>query len=193
MTALIEKGKYLVKGTVIANLRSYVDARMYDGYYLEIARKIEFGSGNLIVKSSWYDGEKSLLIFMQAAKDLGISLKELTVEFARHNLETDLKGVYKFFMRLGGAERVLASSSQMVKAYTNYHVYDTLENAKGIHIAKSTCPEHLAEFTMHINEGSIKGVLNTCHQPMKNFELIDQVVFEKDGESLSSTNFKVTY
>ncbi len=193
MTASETRSKFKIKGTAILGLKVYFDEKTNERSFLEIYRQTLPDAGELILASSWYDAEEQKMVMEACANHLAIDMDTFSQEVTRASLISDLNGVYKFFMKLGGATRVLSSAPQMAKAYTNYNKYDLIRNEKGYHEASVTVPKQFTDWNLNINRGSLTGVLEVCGHAIKEFEVIDRRTFNDHEIEKSTVTFKIIY
>jgi len=182
-----------IKGTAFINLKLFIDSKIgSENTTAFLAQQV----GNWpfpLVPSSWY----SLDIYMKAESELaiktGISSKEAIIASALHSLETDLNGIYKFFMKLGGVERVLGAGGSMAKTYMNFVTQETIENKKGVFKAHAMLPEKYADWYLAKTEGAFEGILKVFGLKKIAFNFIDKRLYDENGVQYADVAYEIFY
>ncbi len=183
----------LFRGFGISAYRVYVNMNIHPGYFEKCASEVGLEVEDAIIGTSWYEAEKGLALFQRAAYTLDMSLRDLTVDILRHNLTMDNKALYRFIRRFGGLHNILYKSPTIASAYANYYRYELLYNKKGDHSAKLTVPSHLAEWTMAIVEGMMKGIIDTYRMQLKSFRILSKTTVGNKPATNRAFVFRVRY
>lgn len=187
------KSRNNVKGTAVSNFKKYVSVKVDDDFFDKMLAETQLSKTKSILQSSWYDVEKYIQMQESTAKELNQSMRDFVIEFSRYLLEIDMNGVYRFFMRVNGPQRVLSRLPNIDKAYVDYAEFDTASNETSKYTAITRIPSHLSGWHLLTIEGGIQGVLNVCKAPMKKFAVINQKDYEKEGQEITETVFEVNY
>lgn len=150
----------LFKGTGVIGYRNYIDSKFGMGFFDQKMKEIDPKWNSQVIPSSWYNAQnmvKAICNIYDPVND-----KRKILEMGEILLENDLNGVYKFFMKLGGPQKVLAFIPQLATAYTNYIKVIILENKVGYIKAENVVPNEMAEYTALSTESALKGTIKAC-------------------------------
>ncbi len=175
---------YKVKGTSIKNLKKYLDSLMGPGSFDNLNAKVGLVSGNLILSSSWYDAEKTLRLNKLAAERMEQTFKEFTLHFTDYMMQADLNGVFKFLLRLGGINRILASSPRIAQAYSNFLEFRIVRNEKGCFQVRLVAPASLIEWEIYSTEGSVRGLFNVFELQVIKLNVADKLSLDNNYQSV---------
>jgi len=166
------KGEYNLKGNAFNNLKEYINQNPKGGkdfaFYIISNR---FSIGEIIISSAWYNVEIYYKIMDDYIKASG-QRKEVFIErLAEWGLERDLNGIYRFFMRLGGPEKILNAALPNVKTYFDYITMTVISHAHGTLVFRSELPSKFVDLAIPADKGAVKGMLKACGKVLKNFEV----------------------
>ncbi len=185
--------KYKVKGSAFRNVINYYNHQFGENAFQKDKELTEVLGGKTILPSSWLPASKYVQLEEKLANRFGLTLHEFCVECTTYILTTDLNGIYRFFIKVGGPERVMASVPRIAKVYNNLFLYYVISNSKGLHRLKFTTPSSVYEWASGSVEGGLRGILNVCGKPMITYEELDRRVFNDAGEDLMEGTFELTY
>ncbi|MEQ9402278.1 MAG: hypothetical protein RIM99_01725 [Cyclobacteriaceae bacterium] len=185
--------RYVAKGTAVRNLRTFVDKNIGVGVFDEKMEELEPNYNKLILSSGWYNAYYVKVLMEQVSGELGWTLRKLCLEFNEFSLKQDLNSLYKFFLKVGGPVRVLASAPQLVKTYTNSLTYEVSMNDKGLHQGLVRAPEVFAEWNLNMFEGSINGILKTLEKRIDSFEVLDKNSYQEDDGTWIRYSVRIIY
>ncbi len=193
MTALELNTKYVVKGTAFRNMKKFTDEKLGEGYFQNFMKIINPGFPTIITPSAWYPASDSLQMSVHAAKKMGVSLERYCLDQNEFNVRENLNGVYKFFLKVGGPERVLKSIPQMLKTYTNSALFEVMKNETGHFKGRAYTPKEFGEWNFYMLKGGIYGIMNALEKSIKDFQLQDEKEYQKDGEEWVSIEVEFSY
>ncbi len=193
MTALDKQTRHHIKGTAVRNFQRFVNQKIGEAYFIHLVKKVELSSSGKILPSSWYPVDRYIAMHELAAEASNMSLREFVIEFTRFHLEIDMNGVYRFFMKVGGAQRVLSKVPSIDKAYSDYTRMSIESNDLGICISKIHVPSQYSKWYIWTLEGGFMGVLNVCGKPMKSFKRISEETYQEEGDVIVVTTMEIQY
>lgn len=183
----------MIKGTGTIGYKKSMDAISGSGYFDKKMKELNPNWDGFILSSSWYNALVLANVNYLAAKEKGENRKEFCIKLAEKNLENDMNGVYKFFIKLGGPEKVLSYFPQIASAYTNFQKETIITNKKGFFKGVVELPSDIEEFMIYSHEGAFKGILKVCGYPMKSFTVISSEKIMKNDIDFTLLTFEVIY
>jgi hypothetical protein len=194
MSTLEISDRHQIKGTALKNLKNFLDRRFERGLFERYADRSELlGRSGVVLLSQWYSARRIIEMEMDIAKLLGLSVRDFFIDYGCFTVEEDLNGVYRSFMRLGGAERVLSSVPTLSKAYVNYMDAAVVLNQRGLHRSQFILPESLTEIALFTNEGASRGILNVCNRRLETFRIVESTIVMSENERYTKNLLEITY
>ena len=112
----VDRNERLVKGTHVQVAQRCLDRMLGPDTF----RTLTASGGprwKVIVPVAWYEVDVLHAANTKAAERLGISMHDLATELASENARTDLRGVYKFLVKVLSVRTIL---SQLPRLWRNY-------------------------------------------------------------------------
>ena len=182
-----------IKGTALISLRNYLSKKLGVSQVDEFLAKQVGHWPNSLLASSWYDVQIYINTEVELAKKLNKTPREIFIESGLYTLNADLNGVYKFFMKIGGVERVLGVGGSLLKAYMNFVTQETIENKAGFFKAHVKLPDHYVEWSNAKTEGAMIGILSVFNKEPKSFEIKTKTVKSEAGVDYADFTFELVY
>ena len=166
----MSKSLYNVKGNAFNKIKLFIDKNPVDGmYFSDFFKQTQADFPETLIPSSWYNVD----IYYQIANLYSIRRKmpinELIPLLAEFALESDLNGLYKFIMKMGGPKRILNAALPMVKTYFDYITISVLTHSDGFLEFESILPNQYVELSIPADRGAVSGMLKACGAEMKSF------------------------
>jgi len=180
-----------IKGTMLLGAKKYLGNQFGETYSNDKIK--QYYNENMILSSSWYRADLLVKLFSESAKEKGVSNKEFIINFAKYLLESDLNGIYKFMMKLGGPKNILDGLSSLAKSYVNFAEHTAISNKDGYHNAEVIVASELSEFILFGFEGGVRGILSVCGKQISSFESERKESFFKNGILFSKYVCEVKY
>jgi len=183
----MSKGQYNLKGNAFNKIKLFIDKNPADGMkYSDFFKQSQADFPEMLIPSSWYNVDIYYQIINLYSIRRKIPLTDLIQQLAEYSLESDLNGIYKFIMKVGGPKRVLSSALPMVKTYFDYVNITVLNNSDGNLEFESVLPTEYVELSIPADRGAVSGMLKACGAMMKGFEVLSVI-------SLNETHSKIHY
>jgi hypothetical protein len=183
-----------VKGTAVKQLNKFLDSRVSKGYFFRIAEESSlFEIKSPILLSSWYSAHEVINLELRAAELMGMSVQEFFFEYGKFTIEEDLNGIYRSFMRLGGAERILNAAPLIIQTYMNYMKCEVKVSKPGLNQTCIEVPEVINELSIATIQGACTGILNVCKRNFQHFKILEKNNKQLSGEQYSSHLLELTY
>ncbi len=179
MTATEATSKYHVKGTGMVNFRKYVENTIGHEFYDGIVSKVNLPNGRFLFPSKWYDVRFLIQMIELVANHEKISHCEVTKNAARYVLEVDLLGIYKLFLRVGGAKLVLSKLPIISRTYADFISVEINDNQSGYIKVTYSCPDEISDWWICSAEGAISGILQVCGNPIVGFKIVKKNVVQE--------------
>ena len=125
----------VVKGSHIVAAESWVDARLGHGAF----RKLTEHAGDnwkILLPVAWYEIDTLHAALDAVAKRLDLSVEDITTEIARLNAESDLRSLYKVFLRVAQPQLVLSQTPRLRTTYVKFGSAWAVQNEKGHYIGQ---------------------------------------------------------
>lgn len=180
-----------IKGTMLLGAKKYLENQFGAAYCNDKIK--QYFNENMILSSSWYKAELLVKLFSESANEKGIAYKDLTINFANYLLESDLNGIYKFMLKLGGPKNILGGISSLAKSYVNFAEHKSITNMDGYHNAEVIVAPELSEFILFSFEGGVRGILSVCGKQISSFESTAKNSVSKNGILFSRYVCEVKY
>jgi hypothetical protein len=129
------EGERLVKGSHIVAAQSWIDSRLGNGTF----RKLTQHAGDnwkILLPVAWYEIDTLHTALESVAKRLDRSVEDITSEIARLNAESDLRSLYKMFMRVAQPHLVLSQTPRLWTTYVKFGSAFAVQNEKGHYIGQ---------------------------------------------------------
>lgn len=166
------------KGTAIRNIRLYIDEHLGPGSYDRFSKEVEPGWTGEVLRTKWYDMYTCVHAYSQAAKALGISLREIVKRASQYCLQKDLGTTARVFLTVFDPvpKTILALWPKMATGYIDFGRIEIVENSPGkFSFDFFGIPDPSPEFISSVDgsmEGVLFGLVEACkHRPLK-YELL---------------------
>ena len=128
-------GERLVKGSHILAAETWVDARLGKGTF---TRLTEPGGQNwrIILPVAWYEIDVLQDALEAVSQRLNLSVEDITTAIARLNAESDLRSIYKVFLRVAQPQRVLSMTPRLWTTYVRFGSATAVENERGSYVGQ---------------------------------------------------------
>ena len=184
---------FKVKGTAFSNVKNFIEIQLGIDQYEELISSHNLNSPRNPIKSSWYSASDFVHLEVLAAERLNLSLREFCIRCTTFILEEDLNGVYRFFIKLGGPDRVMASVPRIARTYNNLFNYHIQKNEKGLHNAYIIHPPAVYDWAIGSCEGGLRGILNVCKMSLKSFREVGSESYLEEDQKMMKTYFEMIY
>jgi hypothetical protein len=151
--------QYEVKGSHVAQARVVVDEKLGAGAFVRLARAAGGDARwESLAISDWYDVFVLQRVLEQVAAETASSVKVLATEVGQRNALTDLRGIYRMFLRIAQPVRMLYFTPQLWRNYVRFGDASAVQNEPGAFLAiVLNVPEALIDWV----EGSSLGFIPT--------------------------------
>jgi len=187
----MQKSEHKIKGTFISATRKYFN-HQFGPQYFEINWR-RYYEDSLLLSSSWYDIYQINKWLHDCAAEHGIGFRELQLRNVEFVVSTDLNGVYKFLMNLGGAKRIIGALQQLGKSFANCVEVEFNENISGYSRISFSCPTDLKEFFLYGLEAGLKAILIVCKNEFVSFTVYAENSYNSNGIQYSKTTVELNY
>lgn len=167
MTNNPQKSEFKIKGTNLIVVRKYFE--MEFGSEFATSKFSAYYPQTTILASSWYLAAPAIQLIYECATEKKINFRELMLKMTAFALETDLNGVYKFLMKLGGLNRILGSLPQLGNFYTDWVETKVIKNVDGCLILEYIIPKQFEEYIINAQEGAMIGIFNVFNRKMRGY------------------------
>ncbi len=183
--------EFKFKGTFLISTKKIMEKEFDTGYTSQMRPKYYPESHTLA--SSWYPAKPIVDILKDFANEKKISYRDLVLKHTQYVLDSDLNGVYKLFIKLGGIKRVLNALPQLNKSYCNWNEIEIIKNEDGCFIADVTFPKSFELFYLIGAEGGIGTIIRLCGKSLTSFELISKSDSVGNNTDLTKLNYLLKY
>src|SRR6187551_817284 len=125
----------VVKGSHIVAAETWVDERLGRGTFGKLTEHAG-DSWKLVLPMAWYDLDTLHGALEVVARRLDRSVEEITAEIARLNAESDLRSLYRVFMRVAQPQLVLSQTPRLWSTYVKFGQAWAVQNEKGHYIGQ---------------------------------------------------------
>lgn len=125
----------VVKGSHIVAAETWIDARLGAGAFKKLTEKAG-QNWRIILPVAWYEIDVLHDALAAASGRLGLSVEDITTEIARLNAESDLRSIYKIFLRVAQPQRVLSMTPRLWTTYVRFGSAIAVKNDKGVYIGQ---------------------------------------------------------
>ncbi len=186
---------FYVKGTSYKSLKDFMEKQLGYDYVAKKMKEFDPKFNGSFLASSKYPAMVNMNLAKSSAKELGMEFKDFCVKFNEENVRNGLNSIFKFLLKnvAGGALRVLKSTPQMIKGYTNAMNYDIVTNDKYFHEALVHSPEVFYDWNVFLFEGGIYGILNELGNKVTRFDIKKESEEIIDGVKWIHSRFVLEY
>lgn len=125
----------LVKGSHIVAASRWVDQQLGPGTFLSLTDR--YGDNwRILLPMAWYEVELLQQALDLAGRRLGRSVEDMTTEIATLNAETDLRSLYKVFLRVAKPQLVLTQTPRLWTTYVKFGSARAVHNEQGHYIGQ---------------------------------------------------------
>jgi hypothetical protein len=125
----------LVKGSHIVAAQSWVDERLGSGTFNKLVQHAG-DKWKILLPMGWYEIEPLHDALERVATRMDLSVEEVAAEIARLNAESDLRSIYKIFMRFAQPQLVLSQTPRLWTTYVKFGTAWALRNEKGHYVGQ---------------------------------------------------------
>jgi hypothetical protein len=125
----------VVKGSHIIAAESWVDARLGRGTFRNLTEHAG-DAWKIVLPVAWYDLDTLHTALETVARRLERSVEDVSAEIARLNAESDLRSLYKIFMRVAQPQLVLSQTPRLWTTYVKFAKAWAVHNEKGHYIGQ---------------------------------------------------------
>jgi len=125
----------VVKGSHIVAAETWVDARLGRGTFAKLTE----GAGDnwkILLPVAWYELDPLHSALEVVARRLDRSVEDITTEIARLNAESDLRSLYRIFLRVAQPQLVLSQTPRLWTTYVKFAKAWAVQNEKGHYIGQ---------------------------------------------------------
>jgi len=162
------------KGTGLRSTQLFFDKKFGPAYFEKYWSKYYPDYPSEININIWYPLEPNIRWHCDSAKDANESLQEYFIEFSNFVVNNDLNGVYRFFIELGGIQKVLGVTPQLISAYLNCVKVKIHVNLDEYYMAEMTCPIFAKEWQIYGHKGAYKAILQIFGFNLLSFSIISE-------------------
>lgn len=187
----MEKNNFKLKGTYLTTTKKFLEKEFGKDYANQIFSK--YYPGIVVLSSSWYSASPLIQMLYDCAAGKNINFREFMIKSTTFTLETDLNGVYKFFMKLGGIKRIIDALPQLGNSYSNWIDLKVTGNIDKQVLLDIMIPSQYEEYFINGHEGALSGILNVCGKRLLAYTKLNRQIIMKDGNEFSKLNVEVRY
>jgi hypothetical protein len=125
----------LVKGSHIVAAETWVDARLGKGTFKQLTQNAG-QSWRIILPVAWYEIDVLHDALEDVSGRIGLSVEDITTQIARLNAESDLRSIYKVFLRVAQPQRVLSMTPRLWTTYVRFGNATAITNEKGLYVGQ---------------------------------------------------------
>jgi hypothetical protein len=125
----------LVKGSHIVAAETWVDTRLGKGTFKQLTENAG-QSWRIILPVAWYEIDVLQDALEAVSGRVGLSVEDITTQIARLNAESDLRSIYKVFLRVAQPERVLSMTPRLWTTYVRFGKATAITNEKGSYVGQ---------------------------------------------------------
>jgi hypothetical protein len=125
----------VVKGSHIVAAETWVDARLGKGTFKQLTEKAG-QNWHIILPIAWYQIDVLHDALEDVSGRVGLSVEDITAEIARLNAESDLRSIYKVFLRVAQPQRVLSMTPRLWTTYVRFGNATAITNEKGLYVGQ---------------------------------------------------------
>jgi len=187
----MEENNFKLKGTYLTNTKKFLEKE----YGTEYATRtlLKYYPGKVVLSSSWYPASPLIHLLYDCSAEKKINFREFMLRSTAFTLETDLNGVYKFFMKLGGIKRIIEAIPQLGNSYSNWIDLKVTENIDKQVLLDIEIPSQYEEYFINGHEGALSGIFNVCGKKLIAYNKLNRQIIMKDGIEFSILNIEVKY
>lgn len=187
----MQNKEHKIKGTFISATRKYFDHQFGTEYFSKNWKK--YYPDSILLSSSWYDIYQINKWLHECATEYGIGFRELQLRNVEFVVSTDLNGVYKFLMNLGGAKRIIGALQQLGKSYSNCVELGFEENTNNYSRIWFSCPYDLKDFFLFGLEAGLRAVLSVCKNEFGSFTVCSESNYNNNGIQYTKIAVELKY
>jgi hypothetical protein len=125
----------LVKGSHILAASRWVDQQLGPRTFLSLTEQAG-DNWKILLPMAWYEIDTLYQALETVGRRLGISVEDATTEIATLNAETDLRSLYRVFLRIAQPQLVLSQTPRLWTTYVKFGSARAVENEKGHYIGQ---------------------------------------------------------
>lgn len=190
---MVTQDDFKAKGSGFISMKKFFNEKLGAEYFDKNWKTYYPQHPAMILTSNWYPIEPLVQWIHAAARASGSDFHAFVVAMNMFILESDLNGVYKFLMKMGGAKRIFEQGPQFVKTYLNCVDMRILANEKGYLRFDIEAPRFVAEWQIPGQEGANRGILKVCGNEFESFKVVEANDFLKNGMAYRKVLFEMRY
>jgi hypothetical protein len=125
----------LVKGSHVVAANNWVNQQLGPGTFRSLTEHAG-DQWKILLPSSWYDLDPLHDALSNVGQRLDRSLEDVTTEVATLNAESDLRSLYRMFLRVAKPELVLSQTPRLWTTYVKFGTARAVQNEKGHYVGK---------------------------------------------------------
>jgi len=125
----------LVKGSHIVAASRWVDQQLGAGTFLSLTQHAG-DNWKILLPMAWYEIDTLRDALEVAGKHLDRSIEDVTTEIATLNAETDLRSLYRVFLRVAQPQIVLSQTPRLWTTYVKFGSARAVQNEKGHYVGQ---------------------------------------------------------
>jgi hypothetical protein len=128
-------GERLVKGSHIVAAETWVDTRLGKGTLKQLTENAG-QNWRIILPVAWYEIDVLHDALEEVSRRVDLSVEDITTQLARLNAESDLRSIYKVFLRVAQPQRVLSMTPRLWTTYVRFGSATAITNEKGLYVGQ---------------------------------------------------------
>lgn len=185
--------EYSVRGIAIKDFKKFISAELSIELYESIASKVGLSSTKPVGINSWYPVSHFIKMQEFCAKEIGMDFRELVHYSTEFTLKEDLRGTYRFLMRLAGVQRLINKLPVIGGIYSNFVSVKVLQNQKKFTYVYAELPTILAEWYTVASIGAMEGILHVCNEKLVSFKVAKKESYLNENQPWSRWYYDIRY
>ncbi len=191
MGRFMETKDFKFKGTYLITTKKFLEKEFGNEFANNIVSK--YYPQTAILASSWYITSPVIQMLYECASEKKLVFRDFMLKITAYTLESDLNGVYKFFMKLGGIKRIIEAMPQLGNSYTDWINLKVVQNSDNFVKLEVIIPMQFEEYFLHGHEGSMLGIFNVYGKKLNEYNETEKQVIQKDGKEFSKLIIEIRY
>ena len=183
----------MVKGSGLLSTKKFFDHKFGFSYFRDNWHKYYPGISSQISVSSWYPLEPNIRWHFDSALLADDNAKNYLLGMSTYTVGNDLKGVYSFFIKLGGIKRIFGLMPLLTNAYMNCMKGKVLSNKENYLKMEIICPTFAKEWQIIGYEGGVTAIIEIFAYKKNQFNILHEEEFLIDNLEHSKIVFELLY